>query len=318
MSKNDQLHLHHRPRPPLEPKSARAETTGTKGRLRRRGLPRPRPTSRSIRTWSVLPVALVVVVVAVLVGTYLSSTRRSSSSKVSINSRARASGTAPAPAVAPAAVMDDISSVHQATLAQIGSPKSLAGPIAVAGNPPELSGSDGKPEILYVGAEFCPFCAAERWALVEALLRFGAFENLGTTHSSSTDEYPDTQTFSFFDSRYSSPDLDFASVELETNEQVGGAYPTLERLTRQETAVVDTYDRAPYTSQAGAIPFVDIANRFVSVGASFDPAVLSGLSLRQIAGSLSDPRSPVAVAIDGTANLIASAISAATGEQPNR
>ena len=31
----------------------------------------------------------------------------------------------------------------------------------------------GLPEMLYMGAEYCPFCAAERWAMVMALSKFG-------------------------------------------------------------------------------------------------------------------------------------------------
>src|SRR4051812_14747932 len=31
--------------------------------------------------------------------------------------------------------------------------------------------ADGKPLVLYVGAEYCPFCAAQRWAMVQALSR---------------------------------------------------------------------------------------------------------------------------------------------------
>ena len=42
---------------------------------------------------------------------------------------------------------------------------------ATTGQPALTSG--GKPEILYVGAEYCPYCAAERWAMVVALSRFG-------------------------------------------------------------------------------------------------------------------------------------------------
>ena len=37
---------------------------------------------------------------------------------------------------------------------------------------------DGKPRIVYVGAEYCPFCASERWPLVVALSRFGTWNNL--------------------------------------------------------------------------------------------------------------------------------------------
>ena len=38
--------------------------------------------------------------------------------------------------------------------------------------------SNGKPEILYIGAEFCPYCAAERWAIAVALSRFGTLSPL--------------------------------------------------------------------------------------------------------------------------------------------
>ena len=41
--------------------------------------------------------------------------------------------------------------------------------------------ADGKPEVLYVGAEYCPFCAAERWPVVVALSRFGTWSGLSAT-----------------------------------------------------------------------------------------------------------------------------------------
>lgn len=218
---------------------------------------------------------------------------------------------------APAAVQAAVSSVDPRTFRTVGAPTGLVGPSRINGSRPVLVGADGKPQILFVGAEYCPYCAAERWALVVALSRFGSFGGLKSTHSSSTDVYPETQTLSFYGSRYSSPRLDFSSVELTTNQAVAGRYRTLQRLTPDEQSVLDTYDRAPYTSQPGAIPFIDVANRFVMIGASYDPAVLQGKSIAQIATSLSHPSSPIAQAIDGTANLLVSAISAATGVQPN-
>ncbi|MGH9030399.1 MAG: hypothetical protein ACRDV4_12395, partial [Acidimicrobiales bacterium] len=94
-------------------------------------------------------------------------------------------------------------------------------------------------------------------------------------------------------------------------------YPTLQRLSSSQNALLVRYDRAPYTNEAGSIPFIDIANRYVMVGAGYDPAVLSHLSLHQIAGDLSNTRSPVARAIDGEANLLIAAISSATGVGPS-
>ena len=43
--------------------------------------------------------------------------------------------------------------------------------------------SGGKPEVLFIGAEYCPFCGAQRWAMITALSRFGTFTGLKTIHS---------------------------------------------------------------------------------------------------------------------------------------
>ncbi len=65
---------------------------------------------------------------------------------------------------------------------------------------PELT-ADGKPELLYMGGEYCPFCAAERWAIAAAVSRFGTLSGLHFIHSSPTDVYPSTPTLSFYKSR---------------------------------------------------------------------------------------------------------------------
>ena len=62
----------------------------------------------------------------------------------------------------------------------------------------------GKPAIVFISEESCPFCAAERWPLVVALSHFGTWSDLGSTRSSATDIYPDTATFSFRNARYTS------------------------------------------------------------------------------------------------------------------
>src|SRR5260370_2112678 len=42
-----------------------------------------------------------------------------------------------------------------------------------------------KPILLFIGAQYCPFCAAERWSIVQALARFGAWSTLAIGHSTS-------------------------------------------------------------------------------------------------------------------------------------
>jgi hypothetical protein len=71
-----------------------------------------------------------------------------------------------------------------------------------------------------------------------------------------------------------------------------------------------------YDGTQGSIPFVDFGNRYMISGASYTPQVLAGLSWSQVAADLSNPSSPVAKAVDGTANYITSAICSLTGNVP--
>jgi hypothetical protein len=70
---------------------------------------------------------------------------------------------------------------------------------------------------------------------------------------------------------------------------------------------------AQFDPEAG-LPFVDIGNLYVTIGASSSPSALEGLSLEQIGSDLSNPASPVAQAVDGTANYLIAAMCQMTSE----
>ncbi len=72
---------------------------------------------------------------------------------------------------------------------------------------------DRKPAVVWVGALYSPYSAAERWALVIALGRFGTFEKLYTTTSSASEVFGGTETFSFDGADYRSPTVSLAAVE---------------------------------------------------------------------------------------------------------
>jgi hypothetical protein len=55
-------------------------------------------------------------------------------------------------------------------------------------------------------------------------------------------------------------------------------------------------------------PFVDFGNHFVVLGASSSPSVLEGLSLVEIGKDLDNGKSPVALAIVGSANYFVAAL----------
>jgi hypothetical protein len=173
----------------------------------------------------------------------------------------------------------------------------------VPGGP--LTGPNGHPEVFYMGAEYCPYCAAERWPMIIALSRFGTFSGLKTTSSSSTDVYPNTPTFTFHGAAYTSQYVDFVSVETTDRNQ-----NPLESPTSAQQALVNQYDTS------GSIPFVDFGNRYAFSGAMYLPDVLGGMSWKAVADSLLNPSSPQAKAILGSANLITAAVCKLTGDQP--
>jgi thiol-disulfide isomerase/thioredoxin len=244
--------------------------------------------------WITLGTTLVAI--AVIIGVFIYISSRSSSSS-------NAYPTTPADP----AIVQQVTSVNPSVLAAVGtgSGKVVNIPKKVSDSPPLLKSPTGKPEVFYLGGEFCPFCAADRWSMVVALSRFGTFHNLRQTSSSPTDVYPNTPTFSFYQSSYTSQYVDFVPVEGQSYQGV-----TLQQLTPEQQQLVNTYD------PGGSIPFIDIANRYTVSGASYDPQVLSNQSAQSIAKALSNPQSPIAQSILGTANYLTAAICKATNQQP--
>jgi thiol-disulfide isomerase/thioredoxin len=200
-------------------------------------------------------------------------------------------------------VLSSIAGLPQSELDAVGagSANNLIKP--VSGTP--LTGPNGHPEVFYLGAEYCPYCAAERWPMIIALSRFGAFSGLKTTSSSSSDVYPNTPTFTFHGATYTSQYVDFAAVETTDRDR-----NPLESPTSAQQALANQYDTS------GSIPFVDIGNRYAFSGAMYLPDVLSGMTWTAVADALAQASSPQAKAILGSANLITAAVCKLTADQP--
>jgi hypothetical protein len=216
---------------------------------------------------------------------------------------------------APAAVARQVTSVPAGTLSRV-SPGRVVTPLhQVASSGPPLT-VNGKPAIVFVSEESCPFCAAERWSLTVALSHFGTWDHLGVTTSAANDIFPGTATLSYRTAQYHSSRLTLQTTELTDN--AGHALQAATSLDRQ---LISQYDVPPYVNsadQSGAVPFLDIGNRYILAGAQFDPQVLAGLSATQIAADLRDPSSPVAQAIDGSANVIIAAINQVLHDQASQ
>jgi hypothetical protein len=288
-------------------KASRAKRDGT--RRERIAAQRARERRAEIRNRVLMASASIVVVIAVVVGFVV----------FKANAKPAGSSSSNGPTgTALASVVTDTTSVPASTLDAVGAGSGVTNiPKAVTGS---LLTSGGKPEMLYMGAEYCPYCAAERWAMVVALSRFGSFSGLATVHSAATDGsgqaevYPNTPTWTFVHATYASKYLTFTPVEEQTNipDSSTGGYTQLQTPTSAEQALLSKYDAA----SQGAIPFVDFGNKYMLSGASYSPQILQGKSWSQIASALKTPSSPIAQAVDGTANYITAAICKLTNNQP--
>ena len=192
-------------------------------------------------------------------------------------------------------------------------------PTVLKGGPP-LTLNGKAPTMLFIGAEYCPYCAAERWPMTAALSRFGTWSGLKITASSHTDTDPITHTFSYYGASLTSSYINFIGLELQSNvPTAAGGYTNLGKLTKAE-AQVYANDASQYTQtyQPGAIayPFVNINNVALITGPSYDPGILAGQTWSQIASGLSDPTNPATQAIVATANYITAAICASSKGAP--
>ena len=264
-----------------------------------------RRDNSNLRSW--LITGGVVLVLALIIGFFVYLSRLPSSN----------TNTGPKPVSA--TVLQAVTQIDPKVLVAVGNGGTQNGPRAVKGEPP-LTGPTGKPEFFYAGAEYCPFCAAARWPVVIALSRFGTFQHLSTTTSAPEPEsFPNTATFTFYGSTYSSPYIDFVSLEEQGNQpDSSGRYATLQTPTPQQQQLLTKYDAPPYVSgsSAGAIPFVDIANQYFMSGSPYSPSALASLSPEDIASELSNPNSNVTKGVIGAANNFTAALCVVTKMQP--
>jgi hypothetical protein len=264
--------------------------------MRREQSRRRMTTARRRRlTLVVAPIVVVVLVLGIMVGIKFTGTEE-------------VTGT---PTAAEAGTLAKLTGVPAETLAKAGAPPPDVKLLPVSGEPPLTQ--DGKPRILYLGAEYCPYCAAERWPLIIALSRFGTFTGLQESHSSGQDVFPNTATFTFRSATYSSPYVTFTAVETEDSQG-----RPLQQLNAADTALVTKLNAPPYVpaEAKGSIPFIDVGNRFLVTGASYSPEVLDGLDHAQIADGLADPAGSIGKPVGSVANLMTASICAITGDKP--
>ncbi len=171
---------------------------------------------------------------------------------------------------------------------------------------------DGKPVILSVGAEYCPYCAIQRWGLVLALMRFGNFSTLDYMTSSA--DGTDWATFTLHGANYSS---DYISL---------AAYEVYDRLGANLDVIPQVY-ASDFNVYGNAFPFTDFAGRYVVLGAMLPPGysdyvggylgpMLDGKTWAQITMAIGDASNPLGGLINEEASVITAAICKVTSGGP--
>ena len=180
-----------------------------------------------------------------------------------------------------------------------------------------LTGSSGRPTLLYIGGEFCEFCATERWAILIALSRFGTFSGLSQLRS--YDEQ--IATFTFYHSAYISPYLDFTPVEYVGNaKDIWGQFVPLQSFQDTQRQIYEKYDTTNYLPVSQGLPFLDLNNQYL-LGGGIDPSLFQNagqapLSWQEIARALTVPLSPITQHVLGTANYLTAAVCHVTSQRP--
>jgi hypothetical protein len=192
------------------------------------------------------------------------------------------------------------------TLDGVGRGAGVSFPTRTQDQPVLLEGD--KPLVVYVGAEYCPYCGSQRWPLVIALNRFGTFNGLATARTPN----PAIATVSFHGATYTSDFLVFQGVELtDVN------HDPLDTLTPQQEQLMSVFNAPPYTTGTGAVPFLDFGNQFVQTGSSIDTQMFDGLTHEEIEAALiNEPSGAIAQAVYGSANAFTAILCSLTGGEP--
>jgi len=166
-----------------------------------------------------------------------------------------------------------------------------------------LERAGGKSLVFFMGAGFCPYCAAERWAIIKALENFGTWEGLIEDRSADHDEkYLNIHTMSFGRAKYTSHLVEFIGRETADRN-----FEPLHELEPKDYEILDTFNPDQI------IPFLLIDGQFMQVGSGYSPQLLEGLDHDKIRSELANPSSQIGKAMQAEIDNIAALVCKSTG-----
>lgn len=164
-----------------------------------------------------------------------------------------------------------------------------------------------KPELVFIGALYCPFCAAERWPMVKALDQFGNFSGVrSTTNRAGESGFGAIPTFDLTHARYASP-----YVALDARDTQDQQFNQLQTLTAAEQGLVNRDD------PQGSIPLV-VVGGYAMTGSGYSPSDIDGKTFSAVQHALRrGDTARYAPDINAEANVITALICHADGERPS-
>jgi hypothetical protein len=152
--------------------------------------------------------------------------------------------------------------------------------------------------VYYLGAGFCPWCAAERWPIIEALKHFGTWEELKQDKSADRNEpFLNLPTYNFSGAKFKSDYVEFIGKEFQDRN-----FQDLDHFTDADNTIIDNYNLQ------GVIPFIFVGGRFIRIGSGPKPEQFVGLNNDDVKKQLEGKNTNLARAIEEEANYIAALI----------
>ncbi len=161
----------------------------------------------------------------------------------------------------------------------------------------------GKSLVYFMGAGFCPFCAAERWAVVKALERFGKWDGLMEDKSAGHDEkYLNVPTFNLARAKFESDAVEFMGKETADRD-----FEPLQELDEKDYEILDMYNPDQM------IPFLLVDGQYMQVGAGFTPEMIHEMSHDAVRAELDNPNSATGKAMRAEIDNITALLCKSTG-----
>ena len=293
---------------PNDPAASEGTRERARALLAEAGLTKP-PRASSPRRLLTVAIAILVVLAAILAGSLLALDRLQRT--VTTTTVPPPTIPAPTPSSIPSGSLPAgpplasyaMASADAAVLQAVGEGGQ---PLALERTPAPTFLTDPRrdPVVIYWWTGACTPCAAENEVVVSALEALGGtFRGLTTTTEPGEPGQPaPVATIDLRRAAYRGP------VVLEAAEVEDARGRPDQPTTGQARLQAAAYDRSPFAPGSGGYAFVDVAGRYVAVGAGFTPALLRGRSVGAVAGQLAVPTSVLARAILGDALQLAAAV----------